>query len=178
MATVTLACATCNKEFIKTIGEYNRRIKLGKDKFYCSLSCASKTFNNIKHLKKIKSDYPIWKHADNKKDKYSKFKSLLRCARQRNKQFNLTLEYLEEVWQLQNGKCPFTGFDLELRNYDKNDNKLNIKSASLDRIDNSKGYIIGNIRFVSVMFNYARNKFTDQEVLDFAQAIIRTMGAK
>ena len=40
MPKITLTCNTCNKEFEKERGEYNRRIRLGKDKFYCELSCA------------------------------------------------------------------------------------------------------------------------------------------
>ena len=62
-----------------------------------------------------------------------------------------------------------------MRTY-KNDSQLNIKSASLDRIDNSKGYVQGNVRFVSVMFNFARNKFSDEEVIEFAQAVIKNRG--
>ena len=44
--------------------------------------------------------------------------------------------------------------------------------ASIDRIDNDLGYIEGNVRFVSVMYNYARNNFTDEQVLQFAQAVV------
>ena len=41
---------------------------------------------------------------------------------------------------------------------------------TLDRIDNDKGYVKGNVRFVSVIFNFARNNFSDQDVLNFCQA--------
>lgn len=179
MSKITLSCDTCNKEFEKSRNEYNRRIRLGKDKFYCSLSCSGKNPENVKHIVATKSGYPVWEHNPKKHDEYSKFRPILRVCRQRNKDFDLTLNYLKELWESQNGICPFTGFELEARTYDgKSDNPLNIRSASLDRIDNSKGYVKGNVRFVSVMYNFARNKFSDENVIEFAQAVTRTTGAK
>ena len=162
MSKITLTCDTCNKEFEKARKEYNRRIRLGKDKFYCGLSCAGKSPENVKHIVSNGSGHPVWELNNPKKQ-------------DRPRDFNLTLEYLKEIWETQEGKCPFTGFDLELRTY-KSDSQLNIKSASLDRIDNSKGYVQGNVRFVSVMFNFARNKFSDEEVIEFAQAVIKNRG--
>ena len=177
MATITLTCDTCNEEFEKARNEYNRRIRLGKDKFYCNMSCAKKAPDNIERLVANRSGYPVWLYKYNRKDEYSIFRPFLKLCRQRKKDFDLTLEYLKELWESQNGICPFTGFELEARTYDgKGDNPLNIKSASLDRIDNSKGYVKGNVRFVSVMFNFARNKFSDEEVIEFAQAVINNRG--
>ena len=178
MSKITLTCDTCNKEFEKEKKEYNRKIRLGKNKFYCGLSCAGKDPNNVKHIVANRSGYPVWEHAPKKThDEYSKFRPILKLCRQRNRDFDLTLEYLKELWESQNGICPFTGFELEARTYDeKSDNPLSIKSASLDRIDNSQGYVKGNVRFVSVMFNFARNKFSDEDVVEFAQAVVKNRG--
>jgi len=38
---------------------------------------------------------------------------------------------------------------------------------SLDRIDNTKGYVEGNVRFVVSMANMCRNKFDDEDVISF-----------
>jgi len=43
--------------------------------------------------------------------------------------------------------------------------------ASVDRIDNSKGYIRGNLRYISIMANYCRNEFSDEEVKMFCEAV-------
>jgi hypothetical protein len=187
MSKITLTCDTCNKEFEKERNEYNRRIRLGKDKFYCGLSCSSKNPDNIKNITDNRSCFPVWELANPKKhDEYSMFRPTLKSIKSRvkekQKEFNLTLKHLKDVWDSQKGKCPFTGFDLELRTYASRcnfrDKELSIKSASLDRIDNSKGYVIGNVRWVSVMFNFARNKLSDEDVIEFAQAVTRTTGAK
>jgi len=180
MSKITLTCDTCNKEFEKARKEYNRRIRLGKDKFYCGLSCAGKDPDNVKHIVANRSDFPVWEVTPRKThDEYSIFRPVLKTIKQRvkdrPKDFNLTLEYLKEIWDEQEGKCLFTGFDLELRTYRSN-RLLDIKSASLDRIDNSKGYVQGNVRWVSVMYNYARNTFSDEDVLEFAQAVIKNRG--
>lgn len=183
MKTITLVCKTCNKEFEKEKKEHNRRIKKGKTDFYCGLSCSGKSENQKKHLNKIRSNFPIWNvdSARKSKDEYSEFRPVLKSCKQRKVkggkflEFDLTLEYLHELWISQNGECPFTKFKLELKTYD-NKSKLKITSASLDRIDNSKGYIIGNVRFVSVMFNYARNFFSDEDVILFSKAVVSTWG--
>ena len=176
MSKITLKCNTCGNEFSKARNEYNRKLRQGKDKFYCCLSCAAKRPENIAHLTNVKSDYPIWEHCDNRSDEYSKFKQILGRTKNKNRKFhrdnNLTAEYLYKLWEQQCSKCPFTGFELELPTSKAREGKTPINLASIDRIDNDLGYIEGNVRFVSVMYNYARNNFTDEQVLQFAQAVV------
>ena len=44
--------------------------------------------------------------------------------------------------------------------------------ASFDRIDNSVGYIPGNVRLVCWIFNRAKNSDADEDVLVFAKAMV------
>lgn len=39
-----------------------------------------------------------------------------------------------------------------------------IYTASVDRIDSSKGYIPGNIQFVSTCINYMKNTMSDSDI--------------
>lgn len=39
--------------------------------------------------------------------------------------------------------------------------------ASLDRIDSSKGYIEGNVEFVCLAVNYAKNGFSKEQMIEF-----------
>ena len=79
---------------------------------------------------------------------------------------------LKNIWEQQKGICPLTGWELKLPDTtDGWKNPPDIRRASLDRIDSSRPYEIGNIRFISVIANYAKNSFTDQEVIEFCKAV-------
>lgn len=43
--------------------------------------------------------------------------------------------------------------------------------ASLDRIDSSIGYVKGNIQFISLIAQFAKNDFSDTEVINFCKAV-------
>lgn len=48
---------------------------------------------------------------------------------------------------------------------------LQINCASLDRIDSSKGYIKGNVQFVSLPINYMKSTKSDIEIRQFLKQI-------
>ena len=169
MKTITIKCATCNKEVIKLVSEVKRRKKVGKDTFYCNNSCASK--HKIKHLIQYQDNFIKTKYT-RQPDKFSNFRWYIKVIRKHNKErnigYNVDIQYLQELWESQKGICPFTKQQLELKTHSKTKNIISRPyQASIDRIDNDKGYIKGNIRFVALIFNYARNVFSDEEVLDF-----------
>jgi hypothetical protein len=165
MKTVIIKCANCGKEIEKKKGEIDRQKRKGRDTFYCSRSCAGSA--SCKHLKDH-DPFPVWKHYKNKPDEYSLFRSFIRSAKKREFEskklifeVDITCEYLKELWEKQNGKCALTNIDLILER-----NHLPFQ-ASLDRIDCSKGYVQGNVRFICLIANYARNKWDDEAVFEF-----------
>jgi hypothetical protein len=101
----------------------------------------------------------------------------LRLARRRIKlngrECNITLEYLKALWEQQDGRCVYTGWELEnLEATSLWDNhKLHPRTASLDRIDSTLGYVPGNVQFVSVMANYAKRDFLESQLLEFCKAV-------
>lgn len=73
-----------------------------------------------------------------------------RRSREKNLEFNLTLEYLIS---LKNNTCPILGHEiLYMSGVDKK------RSASLDRIDPNKGYVMGNVKIVSFEGNTLKNR--------------------
>ena len=52
---------------------------------------------------------------------------------------------------------------------------ISYKMASIDRINSSKGYVRGNIQYVSRNINYAKGILTHQQMLDFI-SLIRKSG--
>jgi hypothetical protein len=59
-------------------------------------------------------------------------------AKSKNRKFSLTIEDMDLLLEKQNHKCYLTGREISVHN----------KTASLDRIDSSKGYTIDNIGWV------------------------------
>lgn len=172
ITTIDIVCNYCGKKSTKKLAEINRQKKKGRKAFYCNLGCAGK--DNVNHLHKYAGKFNENLVSNNRLDKYTEFrwyiKNVIKNSKKRNQIYDVNLEYLSEVWKKQNGICPFTKQKLELRTH-SNKEKANPYSASLDRIDNSKGYIKGNVRFVCLMYNYARNNFSDDEVIDFCKKV-------
>lgn len=170
---IDIVCSCCGKIITKKLAEIKRQQKRGKTKFYCNKSCAGK--NNSSHLDQYKDHFKVVKYV-RQPDNDAKFrwymKGIKKNSKQRKQDYDIDIEYLHQLWAEQNGVCPFTKQKLELRTHSYR-NKIFDKpyQASLDRIDNSKGYIKGNVRFVSLMFNYARNTFSDSDVIEFCKKI-------
>jgi hypothetical protein len=87
--------------------------------------------------------YEIWSHAS-------------RRARKKNIDFNLTPNDIPDVPDY----CPIFNIKLEKHNgVGPKDN-----SPSLDRIDSTKGYVIGNIRIISNRANRIKADSTFEEI--------------
>ena len=91
----------------------------------------------------------------------------LRRVKERSKkinvEFNLTKEYLESIYPT-DGMCPLLNIALNWHSPPRHDS-----TPSLDRIDNSKGYIKGNVQWVSWRANRCKNDATPDELLMLAQ---------
>lgn len=160
---VQLTCDECGKLYDKSITEYNRNIRLGRHN-YCCRSCA------MKGNKNNKKGNSVTLIPNNHKDEFTPFRYYFRNAKKRFKNFNLTLEYLKEIWEQQNGICPYTGIKLQLATYTTNHNNP-IYTASLDRIDSSKGYEIDNVQFISTAINYMKNTMSHEDTIKLCNII-------
>jgi hypothetical protein len=154
----------CNKEFLKDQSEINRNLKVGR-KNYCSLECSGKT--NNKHLRKYVEENTKYLIADNQRDNFTGLREHLRRVKKRDKNHDITLEDLLEQWEKQKGVCIYSGVELN----HPMDGGDNLNKASLDRIDSNKGYVKGNIHFISIACNYAKNNMTHEEMLTFCNII-------
>lgn len=158
-------CFTCGKNFERRTTEVNRT-KKRKSNLFCSLSCTVSYKNKVCPNPNIKNLV-----SDNRRDEYTPFKWFLARARARQSKkgkTNLTVKYLKKIWESQNGTCPITGFKMILPKSTEGWDDVNIITrSSLDRIDNSKGYIKGNVRFVCQMANMGRQNFEDNDLIRF-----------
>jgi hypothetical protein len=72
---------------------------------------------------------------------------------------NLDLPYLAELWINQHGKCALTGQWLDHASGTPDDK--NPYRTSVDRIDNNKGYVKGNVRLLTHWANNAKSTWSD-----------------
>ena len=77
------------------------------------------------------------------------------------------------MWQLylkQNGKCNLTGWDIDFADGNKNHMKGGT-TASLDRIDSSKGYVENNVQWIHKDVNFMKQEFTQDYIIKICKAI-------
>jgi hypothetical protein len=83
---------------------------------------------------------------------------------------SLTKTDLKDMWDAQQGKCSVTGLHMTYASRRMRDSTgLN---ASVDRIDQSKGYEKGNVRLVCYRVNLMRHAGEDADLLWWCKQII------
>jgi hypothetical protein len=158
-------CDNCGVKFEKPLSELIRNKKLSRHNF-CSRTCVGK--NNIKNFGDKKNGYDISKHSYNKNDEFTGLRGFLRRIKNKYYDYDIDLFYLKEVWDSQN-KCVYSGVNLILPRWKGYNNPL--YTASVDRIESDKGYVKGNIQFVSITANLAKNSMTHEQMIEFCRLI-------
>lgn len=173
MKTIELTCDNCTKTFVKDLREYKRRIKCGKTNFFCSQSCAN-TKNNEKHPRGGDATRLT---PGNRRDEFTPFRWFILRSKQRDKlksrESDITVEFLKQLWDYQAQTCPLTGWTMILPQDTNGWKEHHPANASIDRIDNAKGYTKDNVRFISIIANYARNQWTDSELFAFCKSVVK-----
>lgn len=95
--------------------------------------------------------------------------TIIRSARVRGHVYNVSLEYLWELFLTQDGRCAFTGIPITFKNAYEN----TPQTASLDRIDSSKGYEEGNLQWVHKNINKMKNTLADVHFISLCSAVHR-----
>jgi len=91
-------------------------------------------------------------------------------ARNRKIDFNITIEEIWNQFILQNKKCKFTGIVLTLTDSNRDSYGYN-DTASLDRIDSSKGYNKDNVQWVHKKINIMKMSMSDEELINWCKII-------
>lgn len=99
----------------------------------------------------------------------SYFYSLSQGAKTRNLEFNITIEYINQLLINQNFKCALSGLDIST------EWKVN-HTASLDRIDNTKGYIVGNLQWIYKDINIMKMDLTEEKFLNYCLLVCKNKG--
>lgn len=123
--------------------------------------------------KKILNGKPFHKWEGCGKLSGKHFNRIRSTAKTKNLEFEVSIEYLWELYEHQNGKCALTGMDIYFNDYN-----LDQKTASLDRIDSSKGYIPGNVQWVHKEINRMKSNFPTDGFLRWCNLVINNSKPK
>lgn len=92
-------------------------------------------------------------------------------AKIRNLSMNITIDFAWDLFEKQEARCALSGLPINLvRNYTLNHSD---NTASLDRIDNNKGYEPDNVQWVHREINIMRGKLTVGRFLELCSAFTK-----
>ena len=99
-------------------------------------------------------------------------------ARKRKLAFEINIEEGWALYENQNRCCALSGLPLEMKAPWDNANRRyhNTRTASLDRIDPTKGYVRGNLQWVHKEINHMKSDTAQSRFLELCQAVVRFRG--
>lgn len=109
---------------------------------------------------KFNSKWWLDRFEDEELRLFSKLKNLCTKARLRQQEFDPKVDwkYLFDLWVNQNGECAYSGLPLSIE-------ANHPHSVSLDRIDSSEGYVVGNLQLLSWTVNRMKMDLSEDEFL-------------
>lgn len=165
-STLEMACNTCNE--IKKLKDFSYG-KSTNGFYYFQTRCSQCQYqrkkdqfaNRLHRYKEIQR---------NKELNTIEGRAMLlrnRCkqrAKKNSMEFTLTKEHVISI--LSEGKCSKTGILFDFTNMD-----YNPYAPSIDRIDSSLGYTNENTQAVCLIYNFCKNKFTEEQVMNFLSEV-------
>lgn len=158
-------CTIKNKDIQNIINDY---------KNYTTLKELGKKYNlSPKKIHKILTVNKIKIRDGASKKEYNipgrLWRQCIYGAQQRNLDFSITKEYISSLLISQNYKCALSGVKIK---FPIRGEKRSAITASLDRIDSSKGYIVGNVQWVHKRVNIMKMNMTDDIFIDWCEKIV------
>jgi hypothetical protein len=132
----------------------------GKEQAYTRLDHAKQSFLLNKQCKKCATGlrkFSANAHVGAIARNYNRYR---KSAKARNIEWRVSVDDVAEKF---NGFCALTGWEISM-DYHKT-------TASLDRIDSTKGYLKDNIQWVHSMVNMSKNKYPQERFIDMCKAI-------
>ena len=106
-----------------------------------------------------------------KTDPIPALRNMITSARTRCKatgrEFTIDIEYIEKLWTKQKGLCKLSKLPMST---EIGSRELRV---SLDRINNAKGYVKGNVQLLRSMVNNAKNRYTQTDFLNMCRAVAK-----
>jgi hypothetical protein len=160
----------CNRNKVAIGYKYNHLTPISKNKnvYECICDCGKIThvFSNNLLRGHTKSCGCIRFSKDYSHHSISSrfFTQVKRSAKQRNLDFDITPDDLWDIYCCQNKKCYYTDLDIIFAKTWQ-EYESGIQTCSIDRKDNSIGYIRSNIQIVHKIVNIMRGQLSEQDFI-------------
>lgn len=154
----TITCAMC--------GQQHTYVLKRKPRKFCSNKCAVRFHGKFVRNKAKQAQRQTTYYSANPAKRL--IVTSKQSAKVKGLQHSLTEAHLNN--HLATGKCQVTG--LPVQSNIETGATRGAYSPSLDRIDNSVGYINTNVRIVSWQYNLAKGKFSDRDLNNLAIALV------
>lgn len=117
------------------------------------------------------NEHYLWKGVGEISGWY--FSSIGNRSNYHNFKMEVTKEYMWELFLKQERKCALTGLPLKFVQSQR-DNKNGEQTASIDRIDSTKGYTKDNIQWVHKDVNKMKNAFPQERFIEICKLVAKT----
>jgi len=112
-----------------------------------------------------KNNNPNWSGVGDMPGEY--VNSLKKSARKRKIKFDISKEYMWNLYEQQDGKCAISGLPIKFWTH----SKMRDGTASIDRIDSAKGYIEGNVQWVCKDINFMKQSLEQGLFINYCKII-------
>lgn len=99
------------------------------------------------------------------------FYSSLKNARVRKQDNQLSFAFVKSLYIRQRGRCALSGIPFKIERPEGKSSHHRPFAPSIDRIDNSKSYVVGNVRLVCRIANMAMNIWGEEALRDLALGV-------
>lgn len=160
-------CYKC--EIIKPISEFTiDNKKKDRLKIYCRSCCNDQYWENTEYYRTLRRNRYI---KNKEKERLSqeiymgtlwgRYIGWKTRAKSRKINFNIEYEYIEKLPMI----CAYTGVELTCKKNFPN-------TISLDRIDNIKGYIRGNVVLCCSIINYMKQEMKKRDFIEWCRKVV------
>lgn len=98
-------------------------------------------------------------------------KASQRRGRSTDIDFQITIEFAQELFDRQDGRCAYTNWPIGFSKWDRIDGQYTECTASLDRVDSSLGYTEDNVVWVHKIANRAKSDMPLALFLELCNAV-------
>lgn len=168
---IKLTCSRCG--IVAGLEGFHKDKTKRHGRSYVCKPCASDIASEYyrKNHEKIKARTSAWARRNNysyaQLGIYQRLKNCVTRSKLRKKwQNDLDDEFLHSIWEKQDGKCALTGRELT---YEAN----HPFTASIDRIDSSKGYLRDNVQLVGKVINIMKSDLPQDDFIEICKVIAR-----